>query len=525
MDKINKQSKQGKWVCLEEMPDYYPMMASSPWNIKRANDFLSFIGLKNKFKELMVTYENNICGLFCMKDEFDAISKETVKKITENPSWGQIYIDKLIEKAAGLVDITEELREKNLKKLSNKELYKIYDDYYSYYEELHHFHWIQTVLDFGDSLFSKFLMNYLEERIKESKNKKYPLGEVFSTMTTPLRESKIGKEYKDLIEIFKYIHNNPKINKYFKETETRIIVNDLVGLDKKLDKMIADHAYKYGWIGYVVTGPCWGKDYFIDLLASFSRQGNDSDKLLKDLEEGQKNTEKKQKEFEKIFNIDEKHKDVFKVARGIVFTKGERKDSMFFSYSVIENLFKEIGRRYYLSVRQVRYMYPNEFKKLLLENKVSAEELNERFKFSVYCSVGDYDDDKILTGDMAKKFLDTLSIIKEDITDVKILNGDCASPGRAKSEVTIVNVSADIENMKEGNILVSVATNPDLVPAIKKASAIVTDAGGITCHAAIISRELNIPCVVGTKIATKVLKNGYVIDVDATHGKIVIIKK
>ena len=77
--------------------------------------------------------------------------------------------------------------------------------------------------------------------------------------------------------------------------------------------------------------------------------------------------------------------------------------------------------------------------------------------------------------------------------------------------------------MKDGDILISIATTPDLIPAIKKASAIVTDVGGITCHAAIISRELGIPCVVGTKIATKIIKDGMIIDVDATHGKVDII--
>ena len=62
-------------------------------------------------------------------------------------------------------------------------------------------------------------------------------------------------------------------------------------------------------------------------------------------------------------------------------------------------------------------------------------------------------------------------------------------------------------------------------PAMKKASAIVTDVGGITCHAAIVSRELGIPCVIGTKIATKVIKDGYLLDIDATHGKVNVLKK
>ncbi len=103
--------------------------------------------------------------------------------------------------------------------------------------------------------------------------------------------------------------------------------------------------------------------------------------------------------------------------------------------------------------------------------------------------------------------------------------GDCAAPGRIRGRVKIINEVKDMAKMESGDILVSVATNPELVPAIKKAAAIVTDIGGITCHAAIISRELGIPCVVGTKVATKVLKDGDIIDVSATHGKVDIIQK
>jgi pyruvate,water dikinase len=72
--------------------------------------------------------------------------------------------------------------------------------------------------------------------------------------------------------------------------------------------------------------------------------------------------------------------------------------------------------------------------------------------------------------------------------------------------------------MQEGDILVANATDPNVLPAMKKAAAIVTNTGGITCHAAIVSRELNIPCVVGTRIATKVFHDGELVEVRAHHG-------
>ena len=74
--------------------------------------------------------------------------------------------------------------------------------------------------------------------------------------------------------------------------------------------------------------------------------------------------------------------------------------------------------------------------------------------------------------------------------------------------------------MNAGDVLVSHATDPSLVVGMKKASAIVTDMGGIACHAAIVSRELGIPCLVGTKTVTKSFRDGDLVEVDATHGVI-----
>lgn len=81
-----------------------------------------------------------------------------------------------------------------------------------------------------------------------------------------------------------------------------------------------------------------------------------------------------------------------------------------------------------------------------------------------------------------------------------------------------------ISLFQEGEILVSPMTIPDFLPAMKKAAAFVTDEGGILCHAAIVARELNKPCVVGTKFATQVLKDGDLITVDATNGIITLLK-
>jgi pyruvate,water dikinase len=97
-----------------------------------------------------------------------------------------------------------------------------------------------------------------------------------------------------------------------------------------------------------------------------------------------------------------------------------------------------------------------------------------------------------------------------------------ASPGKVKGIVKMVLSFHDIDKVRKGDILVAYMTSPRVMPAIARCSAIVTDEGGLTCHAAIIARELKKLCVIGTKIATKVFKDGDLVEVDASTG---IIRK
>jgi pyruvate,water dikinase len=101
-----------------------------------------------------------------------------------------------------------------------------------------------------------------------------------------------------------------------------------------------------------------------------------------------------------------------------------------------------------------------------------------------------------------------------------LLSGAPASPGLASGPVKIVPEASQIDKVKTGDILVAEMTTPDFVPAMKRAVAIVTNRGGRTAHAAIVSRELGIPCVVGAEGATTTLTDGQVITVDGSHGKV-----
>lgn len=99
-----------------------------------------------------------------------------------------------------------------------------------------------------------------------------------------------------------------------------------------------------------------------------------------------------------------------------------------------------------------------------------------------------------------------------------ILRGIPASPGRVKGRVKVINSVKEMDKMEEGDILVASFTNPQYTPAILKASAIITDVGGVLSHAAIVSRESGIPCIVDTGKATEKLKDNMEVTIDGGKG-------
>lgn len=128
----------------------------------------------------------------------------------------------------------------------------------------------------------------------------------------------------------------------------------------------------------------------------------------------------------------------------------------------------------------------------------------------------------ITTIDAIGNKADTLGEIAEIIGSAPkpVLTGSPASPGIISGKVKILLSPSENDRIKKGDILVAPMTTPDFVPAMKRAAAIVTDQGGQTSHAAIVSRELGVPCIVGTGTATKTLKQNRIITVDAQKGEV-----
>ena len=222
----------------------------------------------------------------------------------------------------------------------------------------------------------------------------------------------------------------------------------------------------------------------------------------------------------KILELKNLVKDIKKI--GDWHEKAEVESSR--AWDKLAPFFKKICQKYKTSLEEIMYYLPNEFLELLKEKKKIEKKIleNRRRYYVLYLQNGKfrlYTDRK--AQDLEKKQLSQ----EVEVLKAEEIRGMVASPGYVKGKARIVNTKNQMEQMKKGEILVSIMTTPRLIPAVKKAIAIVTDEGGITCHAAIISRELNIPCIIGTRVATKVLKDGDKVEIDANKGIVKILKR
>ncbi len=184
---------------------------------------------------------------------------------------------------------------------------------------------------------------------------------------------------------------------------------------------------------------------------------------------------------------------------------------------------KYLAKELSLSREEFLFLTPEEVSDSIInkECKLSKSQIKDR-QDGFVC--GFIDNKRILlTGDGIKELSNYFTPdVQKDVEEFK---GSIACKGKVKGKIKIIKTKDKFNQFNEGEILVTSMTTPDFVLIMKKSLAIITDEGGLSCHAAIMSRELNIPCIIGTKIATKVLKDGMMVEVDAERGIVRILKK
>lgn len=247
--------------------------------------------------------------------------------------------------------------------------------------------------------------------------------------------------------------------------------------------------------------PCWIQQNFGWMR---SRDGFSRGFTVKEIIEARKKIKSEKKKKTKLVRVPNELKGLVSEVQELVYFRTLRGDARsnlrFMMRPILRNIAKHYGLKFadlkYYSVYDLAQGQPKDYKKAVS---------------TVFYQ--------------GKIFFSNKPILKEQkIKRLGLIHGQSASKGVARGQARIVTKTGDLIKVKDGDILVAQQTFPAFIMAMQRACAFVTDEGGITCHAAIIAREMKKPCVIATKIATRALRDGDLIEVDGNQGIIRVIK-
>lgn len=339
-----------------------------------------------------------------------------------------------------------------------------------------------------------------KERIQNLLNLSH---EDFLFLTTPLEKTSISKFEYDLL----------KYTNLVKESK------------KALETTAENLSEKYGWIPFGYDGPeYWDKNYFIRKLKKDIKTPIEKlNKELELIEQKDKENLKKRKKIVKKYKLNKKQLDLIDRINTLATWTDERKKLTFKFHYYYSQVLLELGKRYNIPYKNLKYLFTEELVNIKKSTdkmiKISEERINDELVLSF--RNGKY---FILSGKKKNKILKEL----ETRTSRQDIRGMVACRGVKniyRGKVKILLSPKEGNKVKNGDFLVTTMTTPDCIMPMKKAAGFITDEGGVTCHAAIVAREMKKPCIIGTKIATKVLKDGDLVEVDADKGIVRILRK
>lgn len=293
----------------------------------------------------------------------------------------------------------------------------------------------------------------------------------------------------------------------------------------QLEKAAGGLSEKYGWIPFGYDGlEYWDKKYFIEKLKKGTKKSWLA--LLKQIKKIEKMDDERTRKRNKLIK---KHKlsgrklNLINKINVLAVWTDERKKIDFRLHYYYSLILTELAKRYAVPYKNLKYLFTNELE-MVLKNKARALQISD-YRINNQFAVKFGNDKGGIISEKEKK--EILSELNQQYGTSEI-KGIVVSRGNKrfyKCAVKIILSPKQSGKIKKGDFLVAPMTTPDYIISMRKAAGFITEEGGITCHAAIIAREMNKPCIIGTKVATKVLKDGDVVEVDAERGVVKVLKK
>lgn len=288
----------------------------------------------------------------------------------------------------------------------------------------------------------------------------------------------------------------------------------------KFEKMLNNHIRKYAWITFEYKSDLWSKKRWIEECIKTIKK-NPLKLLKKQIQEFESQIIRKNQILKEL-KFSKKTMNVLNVLDAFNKERDWAKGKTVQAFLVFEKVFQEMARRLGISKKEMFMMTSDEIITCLMNPEKMNSIIDNRRNNEIILVIKK-GNNEISTE--IKKIFEREKI--EDMTEKKEsteFKGVPASPGYAKGRVRVIDNANEINTFIEDEILVTYMTTMEFTPLFPKAKAIICDEGGVSSHAAIVSREFKKPCIVGTKIATRVLKTGDLIEINATKGLIKIIK-
>ena len=291
-----------------------------------------------------------------------------------------------------------------------------------------------------------------------------------------------------------------------------------------LERAIEKHRGKYKFLSvHDIDAEYFNLDYYRNRIKAL-QSSKEYDKTKKSLESFDQEILEADHLIKEV-DLPKILKEEINFVRWFIYLRTEACECIFLVNSAYKSIFDSLSKVFSLPIDAVLHMTYKEIINSLRQGKlsISRDLVLERIKRGYAFLIAPHASYLVTDGEIDK--LHALVVPEKRRGEIKKLSGQTAFKGKVKGVARVILDRRNAHELKEGEILVTTMTSPEFVPAMKKASGIITNEGGILCHAAIMSRELRKPCIIGTKIATDVLKNGDLVEMDAEKGVIKILTK
>ncbi|MBS3117106.1 hypothetical protein J4421_05935 [Candidatus Woesearchaeota archaeon] len=337
--------------------------------------------------------------------------------------------------------------------------------------------------------------------------------EPFSLTTDVMIKNMLSQYVKEPSELNKVltIISTPTKRSFLHEMEEDLFTISQINNEKERKQRIKEHLARFYWVRNTYAGRT--KLTLKDIeneLKTISSNFHDSAKI------------EKKSELIQQLRLNPELILLLEASDFITDWQDKRKKDIFIAIDIAERVLEELSQRINIEVANLRYLSYPDITLSLFTDKTLPQTLTERRNGVVFYTLPEKE--IILTGKEYLEFRERVERKEKPTQQIKKFSGLTASLGTAIGQVKVCKLLSDIRKVKEGDILVTSMTRPEFLPAMEKAAAFITDEGGITSHAAILAREMKKPCIIGTKIATQVLKDGMTVQVKANHGLIQIIE-